>query len=177
METSEMFSLESHGIDTVLFDQMVGTLELEDQQELIEALEMVPEDRRDFIAKTLRPYLRRYEEATLTERDSAMLKHANIGRNAIIHAVALTHLPYSVPLLEMTTHQSEVFLSRVINMVFFYQMEVSAAFHRDETFVNAVCGAGINVLAGDNGKYYVNELAIKGEAARNAICIENLVAA
>jgi hypothetical protein len=171
-----MFSLESHGIDTVLFDQMVGTLELEDQQELTEALEMVPEDRRDFIAKTLHPYLRRYEESTRTERDSAMIKHANIGRNAILHAVALTHLPYSVPLLEMTTHQSEIFLNRVITMVFFYPLDVSAAFHRDETFVNAVCGAGMNVLAGDTGTYYVEELAVKGDAVRNAICIENLVA-
>lgn len=171
-----MLSLEPHGIDSVLFDQMVGTLELEDQQALTEALEMIPEDRRDFIAMTLRPYLRRYEESTFTERDSAMIKHAQIGMSAMIHAVALTHLPYSVPLLEMTAHQSEVFLARVINMVFFYPMDVAAAFHRDETFVNAVCGAGIHVLAGNTGKHYVNELAVKGQNARNAICIENLVA-
>lgn len=177
METSEIFSLEAHGIDVVVFDQMIGSLELEDQQAVAEALEIIPEDRREFLPKILRPYLRKFDEVAQTDRDAAIFKHAYVGMNAILHAAALTHLPYSVSLLDMTVHQSEVFLQRVISMVFFYPMDVASAFHRDETFIDAVCGAGMQVLQGDTGIHYVEELAEKGKQARNAVCIENLTSA
>jgi len=176
METSEKFLLEDYGIDVVLFDQMVGTLELEDQQALDEALETVAADRRAFIAKTLQPYLNRYEAATDTEHDSLMLQHANLGANAMLHAVALTHLPYTVPLLDMSILKSEEFLERVINVVGFDQFDENSVFRLDEAFVNTVCGAGVHVLAGNFGEYPINELMAQGKAVRNAVCIENLTA-
>lgn len=168
METSELLLLEAHGIDPVLFDQMVGTLELEDQRLLGDALETVPVDRRGFIAKTMKPYLLRYEESTHTGEDAAMFKYADLGKIAMMHAAALTHLPSSIPMMQMTTHQSEVFLKRVINMVFFYPLDVAAAYHRDDMFVDAVCGAGMHVLTGDTSIHYVNELALKGRSVREA---------
>lgn len=179
MEIAEKFSLAKHGLDTVLFDQMIGTLDFEDQTLLDQALESVAEDRREFIAKILQPYLREYSKAINTGRDSALVKHARIGMNALYHAVSLTHLPYSVSLMEMTAHQSQEFIGRVIQMMFFYPMGVAEAFHddEDETFVNAVCGAGLYVMVGDTGTYKLSDLVARGREAREAITIENLISA
>ena len=171
MEIAEKFSLKDHGVDTVLFNRMISALQPEDQKLLENALDTVPWDRREFIGKSIKPFLIRFEASLATERDTAVYKYAYRGMIALFHAAALTRMPHRQPLMGLTTPQSEEFLTRVINMVFFYPMYVSTAFTRNDKFVDAVCGAGVYVLAGGRKVRHRDELIAKGRALREAVTV------
>jgi hypothetical protein len=166
MDIAEKFSLADHGIDVVLFDHMLSNLEPEKLELLEKALDTVSWDRREFVGKSFKPFLRRFQNSVDTGRDTAMYKHASLGANALVHAAALTHMPSRMPLMGMTSYQSEVVLQRVIDKVFYYPPYVVSGFHRNDKFINSVCGAGAFVLAGDYALRQREELIRKGEAVR-----------
>lgn len=166
MSIAEKFSLADHGIDTALFNHMLSMVEPEKLEPLEKALDTVSWDRRELIGKSFKPFLRRFQQAIDTGRDTAMHKHASLGANALVHAAALTHMPNRMPLMGMTSYQSEVVLQRVIDKVFYYPPYVVSGFHRNDKFINSVCGAGAFVLAGDYSLRQREELIRKGKSLR-----------
>lgn len=171
MEIAEKFSLRDHGVDTALFNRMINALKPEDRTLLENALDTVPWDRREFIGKSIEPFLLRFEASLATERETTIYKYAYLGMIALFHAAALTHMPHRQPMMGMTSHQSETFLRKVIDIVFFYPMYVSTAFTRNDKFIDAVCGAGVHVLAGGRSVRHRDVLIAKGRAAREAVTV------
>lgn len=165
MNIRNKLPLEAHNTDIEMFGFMLYHLESEKLEQLDKAISSVPVQHRGFIAKSIKPYLARLDEAHYTRSQNAITKHSRVAMQALFHAVSLTRMTEALGLDNMDDKQSGFMLEQVVRKVFFMPPAVADAFHRDETFTLMACGAAVMVLEGDTKLRSRREYAYIGEQA------------